>query len=353
MTGSGTGPPGPQQYPKSRPESRRSEAGHFLGDGVPAPPARDGIPVTAIVGPTAVGKTALAIRLADEFAVEVVSADSRQVYRYMDIGTAKPTAQERLRVKHHLVDIVDPDEPFTLAQYQQMAYAAINDIHGRQRLPLLVGGTGLYVKAVLEGLSIPRVEPDARLREALLMEAANKGYQALHGRLREVDPVAAERIDARNVRRVVRALEVCYLLGQPISSIQRATPPPYRVLRIGLTMARERLYERIDERVQRMMAAGLVEEVRSLVARGYGYSLPAMSGLGYRQMGMVLRGEVSLDEAVTLIKRHTRRFVRQQANWFRTDDPAITWFDVSNADFRAVAVQIRDFLGTAHTAASI
>ena len=285
-------------------------------------------PVIALVGPTAVGKTALALRLASEFALEVVSADSRQVYRYMDIGTAKPTAQEQALVRHHLIDVVRPDEPFTLAQYQQMAYAAIHDIQGRQRLPLLVGGTGLYVKAVLEGLSIPHVEPNAHLREELLNEAATRGYQALHDRLRQVDPVAAERIDARNVRRVVRALEVCYLLGQPISSVQRAAPPPYRILRVGLTMPRELLYQRIDERVEQMLAAGLVEEVRSLVARGYHYSLPAMSGLGYRQMGMYLRGEVSLDEAVLLIKRHTRRFVRQQSNWFRSDDPAIQWFDV-------------------------
>ena len=304
-------------------------------------------PLIALVGPTAVGKTALAIRLADEFVVEVVSADSRQVYRHMDIGTAKPTVQERRRVAHHLVDVVNPDEPFTLAQYQQAAYAAIDDVHRRQRLPLLVGGTGLYVKAVLEGLSIPHVEPDPSLREALLAEAETKGCQALHDRLRDVDPVAAERIDARNVRRVVRALEVCYLLKQPISSVQHATPPPYRVLRIGLMMPREQLYRRIDERVEQMMAAGLVEEVRALVARGYGYSLPAMSGLGYRQIGMSLRGEVSLEEAVALIKRHSRRFVRQQANWFRADEPAIIWFDVSDSAFGAVAAQIRTFLSNA------
>jgi len=302
-------------------------------------------PVVALVGPTAVGKTALAIRLADEFALEVVSADSRQVYRHMDIGTAKPTSEERHRVAHHLIDVVDPDERFTLAQYQQAAYAAIDGVHRRRKLPLLVGGTGLYVRAVLEGLSIPHVEPDPSLREQLLAEAESKGYQALHDRLRDLDPVAAEHIDARNVRRVIRALEVCYLLRQPISSVQRAAPPPYRVLRIGLMMPREQLYRRIDERVGRMREAGLVEEVRALVARGYDYALPAMSGLGYRQVGMYLRGEISLDEAVVLIKRHTRRFVRQQANWFRADDPAISWFDVSKAGFRAVPEQLASFLG--------
>jgi tRNA dimethylallyltransferase len=364
MTWSAVGPPLTRAQLRSRLASSRTEVGRRLGDAATASHRRrsaphraqgqadDRLPVMAIVGPTAVGKTALAMRLSDEFALEVVSADSRQVYRYMDIGTAKPTAQERRRVKHHLVDVVDPDEPFTLAQYQEMAYTAIDDIHSRKRLPLLVGGTGLYVKAVLEGLSIPRVEPDARLREALLTEAANKGYQALHNRLRQVDPVAAERIDARNVRRVVRALEVCYLLGQPISSVQRAAPPPYRVLRIGLTMPREQLYQRIDERVEHMLAAGLVEEVCALVARGYGYSLPAMSGLGYRQIGMYVRGEVSLDEATTLMKRYTRRFVRQQANWFRLDDPSILWFDVSASVFETISARVRDFLDSAYAVAS-
>jgi len=306
--------------------------------------AMHGRPLVAIVGPTAVGKTALALRLADELPVEVVSADSRQVYRYMDIGTAKPTVEERLRVRHHLLDVVEPDETFTLAQYQELAYAAIDDIQRRGRLPLLVGGTGLYVKAVLEGLSIPRVKPDHRLREQLYAEAAAKGYETLHRRLHELDPVAAERIDARNVRRVVRALEVCYLVGKPISSLQRASPPPYRILRIGLTMPRHLLYRRIDERVERMLAAGLVEEVRSLVERGYDYHLPAMSGLGYRQIGMYLRGEVSLEEAVALIKRQTRRFVRQQANWFRKDDPSIVWFDASNPIFEDILARIKAFL---------
>ena len=301
-------------------------------------------PLIAIVGPTAVGKTALALRLADELSVEVVSADSRQVYRYMDIGTAKPTAQERQRVKHHLLDIVDPDESFTLVQYQQLAYAAIDDVQHRGRIPLLVGGTGLYVKAVLEGLSIPHVEPDQELREQLYAEAEAEGYEVLHNRLRELDPVAAERIDARNVRRVVRALEVCYRAGKPVSSLQNVSPPPYHILRIGLTTPRDQLYQLIDERVDRMLAAGLVEEVRSLVQRGYGYDLPAMSGLGYRQIGMYLRGEASLEEAVALIKRHTRRFVRQQANWFRADDPQIEWFDVSKAAFEAVLARLQGFL---------
>jgi len=284
------------------------------------------------------------MRLAEKLPVEVVCADSRQVYRHMDIGTAKPTAQEFERVPHHLLNIVEPDEPFTLAQYQELAYAAIDDIHRRGRLPLLVGGTGLYVRSVLEGLEIPRAEPDPGLRERLCAEAAEKGHEALHRRLREVDPVAAERIDARNVRRVVRALEVNYLVGRPISDLQRASPPPYQVLRIGLSMPRYLLYQKIDERVDRMLASGLVDEVRSLVAHGYRYDLPAMTGLGYRQVGMYLRGDVSLGEAVTLIKRYTRRFVRQQANWFREDEPSVVWFDVSSEASEAVLARIEGFL---------
>jgi tRNA dimethylallyltransferase len=303
-----------------------------------------GRPLIAIVGPTAVGKTALALQLADVLPVELVSADSRQIYRYMDIGTAKPALHERERVRHHLLDVADPDQPLTLAQYQEHANAAIDDIQRRDRIPLLVGGTGLYVRAVLEGLHIPRVEPDPDLRERLYAQAQAEGHEALHRRLRERDPAAAERIDARNVRRVVRALEVCDRLGKPISEVQKASPPPYRILRIGLTMPRPLLYKRIDQRIERMVAAGLVQEVRSLVARGYGYDLPAMSGLGYRQIGMYLRGELSLQEAVALIKRHTRRFVRQQANWFREDDRRIVWFDASKPVFEAVLARIRSFL---------
>ena len=301
-------------------------------------------PLVAVVGPTAVGKTALAMRLAGALPVEVVSADSRQVYRRMDIGTAKPTLQERERVPHHLLDVVEPNQPFTLVQYQELAGAAIDAVHRRGCIPLLVGGTGLYVRAVLEGLHIPQVEPDPDLRARLLAEATSEGYAALHQRLRELDPAAAERIDARNVRRVVRALEVCYHVGRPISSLQRASPPPYSILRVGLRMSRERLYRRIDERVEHMIEAGLVEEVRSLVERGYSYDLPAMSGLGYREIGAYLRGEITLPQAVTQVQWHTHRFVRQQATWFRADDASIAWCEASPHVAEAVLARIRGFL---------
>jgi len=301
----------------------------------------------AIVGPTAVGKSELALRLAEEFGGEIISADSRQIYRGLDIGTAKPTAEERRRVPHHLLDVVDPDEVLTLAQYQELAYAAIDDILARSKVPFLVGGTGLYIKAVVEGWSIPRVPPNEKLREELYRLAELEGPEALHARLRKVDPVAAARIDPRNVRRVVRALEVYAETGRPISELQRRSPPPYRTLQIGLTMEREELYRRIDARVERMIERGLVEEVRGLIERGYGLDLPAMSGLGYREIGLYLKGEIGLEEAIRLIKRNTRRFVRHQYNWFRLDDPHIHWFDALSEPYDQIRQLVASFLSAA------
>ncbi len=301
-------------------------------------------PLIAIVGPTAVGKTALAVRLCQEFDGEVISADSRQVYRGIDIGTAKPTPEERQQAPHHLIDVVDPDEEFTLAEFQACAYAAIDDVLRRGRLPFLVGGTGQYVRAVLEGWTVPRVPPNWPLRQELHRQAEELGPEALHARLAEVDPQAARKIDSRNVRRVIRALEVYQATGVPISHWQRRQPPPYRVLRIGLTMPRHELYHCIDARVDHMMEAGLLEEVRRLVEQGYGWDLPAMSGLGYAQLGRYLRGEVSLEEAVRLIKHDTRRFVRHQYNWFRLNDPLIHWFDVRTDPFEPICALIRRFL---------
>ena len=299
-----------------------------------------------IVGPTAVGKTALALALAEELGGEIVSADSRQVYRYMDIGTDKPTPAQRRRVPHHLIDVVEPDQPFTLAQYQEMAYAAINGILARGKLPFLVGGSGLYVKAVVEGWRIPRVEPKKELREELYRQAEESGYEALHSRLRELDPIAARDIDPRNVRRVVRALEVVLSTGQPFSRLRGKSPPPYRILQIGLTLERRELYRRIDERVERMMRQGLVDEVRGLMERGYGLHLPSMSGLGYREIGLYLQGQLSLEEAVRLIKRNTRRFVRHQYNWFSLKDPHIHWFQAKEGVYERVKAFILAWLSS-------
>ena len=279
------------------------------------------------MGPTAAGKTALSIDLAEAAGGEIVSADSRQIYRGMDIGTAKVTAEERARVPHHLLDVVTPDQVLSLAEYQALAYAAIADIHARGRLPFLVGGTGQYIQAVVEGWSIPAVAPHPELRAELEAKASAEGAEALHGWLAALDPAAAARIDYRNVRRVIRALEVCLVTGQPITELQRKNPPPFDILQIGVTRPRPELYGRIDARVDQMMAAGLLDEVRRLDAAGYAWELPAMTGLGYRQIGEFLRAEVSLDEAIARIKQGTRRFVQQQYNWFRLADPAINWFD--------------------------
>lgn len=293
-----------------------------------------------IVGPTAAGKTALSLALGQRLGGEVISADSRQIYRYMNIGTAKATPAERALAPHHLIDIVNPDEELTLAHYQALATAAIEDIWRRGRLPMLVGGTGLYIRAVVEGWTVPEVPPDAALRAALEREAALSGYEALHARLAAVDPLAAARIDARNVRRVIRALEVQQHTGAPISSLQRREPPDYGLLMLGLTLPRPALYARIDARVEAMLAQGLLEEVRWLRAQGYGDDLPSMSGLGYRQMAQHLRGEISLEEAVALIKRHTRRFVRQQYNWFRLADERIRWLDAAHLDLPEIEAHL-------------
>lgn len=298
-----------------------------------------------IVGPTAVGKTALAVRLGKVLGGEVVSADSRQVYRGMDIGTAKPKAEERAQTPHHLIDIRDPDKPLSLAEYQALAYQAIDDLSARGRLPMLVGGTGQYVHAIVEGWGIPAVPPDETLRAELYAEAEAAGYEALHARLRTLDPVAAKRIDPRNVRRVVRALEVCLVAGRPISKLQHKSSPPYRILQIGLTRPRLVLYQRADDRVDAMIAAGLVDEVRRLVEAGYGWHLPAMSSLGYREIRVHLRGEISLKEAIQRIKRETRRFIRQQYNWFRLSDPHTHWFDLEATALPKVKAAVTSLLG--------
>jgi tRNA dimethylallyltransferase len=299
--------------------------------------------LVVIVGPTAAGKTTLSIELAEAMGGEIVSADSRQIYRGMDIGTAKVTAAERARVPHHLLDVVPPDQVLSLAEYQALAYAAIADIQARGRLPFLVGGTGQYIQAVVEGWSIPAVAPQPELRAELEAKASAEGAEALHGWLAALDPAAAARIDYRNVRRVIRALEVCLVTGQPITELQRKNPPPFDILRIGVTRPRPELYERIDARVDQMMAAGLLDEVRRLDVAGYAWELPAMTGLGYRQIGEYLRAEVSLDEAVARIKQGTRRFVQQQYNWFRLADPALRWVDPGETQSTVVINATKEF----------
>jgi len=274
----------------------------------------------AVVGPTGMGKSQLALRLAQALEGEIVSADSRQVYRYMDIGTAKPTPQEQASVPHHLIDIVNPDEDFSLAQYQQLAYKAIEDISERQKLALLVGGSGLYVWSVLEGWEIPAVAPDPEFRRRLEEKAAGGDGDELYQELARLDPVAVQKIDPRNVRRTIRALEVHHSAKAPISQIQGREAPPFQTRIIGLTAERQELYRRIDSRVDEMIKQGLVDEVKQLIERGYDAGLPAMSGIGYKQITMFLKGELTLEDAIQQTKFETHRLARHQYSWFRLKD---------------------------------
>jgi len=281
--------------------------------------------VVAIVGPTAAGKSDLAIRLAVSLGGEVISVDSRLLYRGMDIGTAKPSVADRARVPHHLIDIADPDEMWSLARFQQAVRRAIEDVGDRGRLPILVGGTGQYMRGVLEGWA-PPPPADAQVRARLEAEARRGGAAALVRRLEQVDPASAEAIDPRNVRRVIRALEIFEATGVPASRQRGRAPPPFRALRVGWTRPRPELYARIDARIDDMIRLGLVDEVRGLLARGYARDLPSMSAIGYREIAAHLAGEITLDEAIRRMRQATRRFVRRQGNWFRADDPSIRWF---------------------------
>ncbi len=288
-------------------------------------PARSRI--VAISGPTAAGKTALGVALALRFGGEVINADSRYLYRGFDIGVAKPNSLERQGVPHHLIDIMPPDGDMSLARYQDLAMTAIAGVLARGHLPLLVGGTPLYINAVVEGWRIPRVPPDPALRAALEEEAAAFGIDALADRLRAVDPIAAAR-SGNNLRRIVRALEIHDATGAPMSAQEGKGPPPFDALEIGLIMTRERLYLAVDERVTAQIERGLVAEVRALLEQGVPETAPAMSSLGYRQLLPYLRGESSLAQAAERIRLDTHRYVRHQETWLRRN-PRLVWFDVS------------------------
>lgn len=292
-------------------------------------------PLITILGATAVGKTALSLELAEEFGGEIVGADSRQLYRGMDIGTAKPSAEEQARVPHHLIDVLPPDAQMGLATYQEMAFAAIDGILRRDRVPLLVGGSALYLRAVTEGLRIPPVAPDPSLRAELEAYAQKCGRAALHARLQDLDPEAAAGIHPNNLRRVVRALEIVQTTGRRKSDLEASSPPPYAILKIGLDLPRALLHERIDRRVEEMVANGLVEEMSALLSAGLSPDLPAFSSLGYREIAAHLAGETTLAAAVDRIQIETHRFLRRQYTWFRRM-AGIHWFDCSEAPRPAI-----------------
>jgi len=303
-----------------------------------------GKPLIIILGPTAVGKTGLAVEVAKRVGGEIISADSRQIYRLMNIGTAKPTHEQQTAVQHHLIDVVNPDENLSLAGYQKLAYAAIENIHAKGGVPLLVGGTGQYITALIEGWSIPQVAPDEALRTELESFAREQGAAALHKRLIAIDPTAAANIDYRNVRRVIRALEVCLIAGEPISELQRKQPPDYDSLHIGLTTEREQLYLQADKRVDMMMAEGFLKEVEGLLDAGYSRKLPSMSGLGYAELTSHMLDHLPLDEAIMLTKNNTHDFIRRQYTWFRGHDPGILWHNIGENNYEIIFDIVDDWL---------
>ena len=301
-------------------------------------------PLVVLLGPTAVGKPAVSLQLAQRFHGEIVGADSRQIYQRMEIGTAKPTTDEQAQVPHHLVDICAPDATLSVAEYQVLAYATIDAIHGRGRVPFLVGGTSLYVRAVVEGLQIPAVPPNPALRADLEELLATAGREALYQRLLTLDPATAAVIDAQNPRRLLRALEIVLTTGRSKVELEGANPPPYSILQVGLTRPRDELYQRIDRRVIEMIDMGLVEETKELLAAGYAPALPSMTSLGYREISAYLRGEMTLEEAITRIQLETHRFVRYQTTGFRKIK-GIQWFDLSQEGSEGSVMQtVADFL---------
>jgi tRNA dimethylallyltransferase len=286
------------------------------------------IPFVVIVGPTAVGKTEISLRVAEEVGGEIVSADSRLFYRGMDIGTAKPTSEERKRIRHHLIDIAEPDQPWSLPVYQAEAVKTIIDIHQRGQVPIVVGGTGQYIQALVEGWLPPTQPPEPRLRDVLEKWGRMIGPVELHHKLQLLDPEAAQFVDAPNIRRTIRALEVILSSGMKFSEQRKRGDPARNCLLIGLNRPRELLYARVDTRIELMIQNGLIDEARRLLERGYDVSLGSLSAIGYRQIIAYLQGEMSLSDAVLQMKRLTRRYIRQQGAWFSRDDQRIHWFEV-------------------------
>jgi len=296
----------------------------------------------ALVGPTAVGKTKLSLTIAQRYGCEIISGDSMQVYRGMDIGTAKATPEERALVPHHMIDIHDPSHPYSVAEFQERAKTLIAEIHDRGKLPFIVGGTGLYVESVCYEFQFSDAGQDESFRKEMDEFAETHGDAALHAKLEEVDPPSAARLHPNDRRRIIRALEVHRLTGKPLSAhlARQARTSPYNLCLIGLTMDREKLYRRIEERIDLMMEQGLLEEVRGLLEGGCPADAISMQGLGYKEIAAHLRGELSYDEAVSLLKRDTRRFAKRQLSWFRHMRD-IQWVDVTDdGNFSAHLAQI-------------
>lgn len=295
--------------------------------------------VAFIVGPTGVGKTSLSLEIAEALNAEIISADSRYLYRGMDIGTAKPTQEELARVPHYLVDVADINENWSLAEFHQAAVTAMDRILDKGKMPLIVGGTGQYIRALIEGWEVPARPPEPALRETLTKWSEEIGGYELHRRLVMLDPEAALLIDHRNVRRTIRALEVIFHTGELFSKQRNRKPIGFVYKMAGLNRPRVELYKRIDERIEAMIASGFVDEVRYLLDQGYSLENPPMSAIGYKEMITFLNDDCTLEESVVGIKKRTRQFVRRQANWFKNSDNRIRWFDAG----RTLGDDIIDF----------
>ncbi|OPX84294.1 MAG: tRNA dimethylallyltransferase [Pelotomaculum sp. PtaB.Bin104] len=298
-------------------------------------------PLLVITGPTATGKSEVAVRVAVQVGGEIVSADSMLVYRHMDIGTAKPTQAEMHGIPHHLISIIEPDQDYSVALFQKQARKVIAEVYRKGKLPILAGGTGLYIRSVIERYDFTGACRDEALRARLLKEAKKCGFEMFHRRLAEFDRQTAEKLHPRDVRRVIRAFEVYYLTGRPISSYQKTienSQPLYNLVIFGLTMDREALYRRIEQRVDAMIEAGLIEEVQGLLDAGYDPRLTSMQGLGYKEMVQFLAGEVSLPQAIELLKRNTRRFAKRQMTWFRRDE-RIRWVETGSVKLNSIVAQ--------------
>jgi len=296
----------------------------------------------AIVGPTASGKSDVAVELAKRIGGEVVSADSMQIYKGMNIGTAKVTQEEMRGIPHHLIDIVDPTEPFSVAEYQRLARQKIDGIASRGKIPILVGGTGLYIRSVIDKLEFPSGEVTSDVRRRLEERAEHEGGDVLYGELLQKDPAAADIVHPKNVRRVIRALEVIELTGRPFSEFHRewkSRESVYDLEMFGLTMDREKLRERVNRRVDRMIKAGLLDEVKDLVARGYERFLTSQQAIGYKELIGYLKGETALEEAVDTLKARTRQYAKRQLTWFRADS-RVRWIDVADKTAEEIADEI-------------
>ncbi|PKO07675.1 MAG: tRNA (adenosine(37)-N6)-dimethylallyltransferase MiaA [Chloroflexi bacterium HGW-Chloroflexi-3] len=302
-------------------------------------------PVIFIVGPTASGKTDLSVQLATILNTEIISADSRYFYRMMDIGTAKPDAEEMANIKHHMIDIADPDKTISVAIFKQQVTEIIANMHQETKIPIVVGGTGQYVHAILHNWEMPELKSDQQLRELLENYAEQFGKLKLYEFLQKVDPEAAKIIDFRNLRRTVRAIEVMLKTGHRFSEQRRKNASIYTQKIIGISWDRVGLYQRIDDRIDKMIENGVIEEVRRLLDFGYSSNLPSMSAIGYRELAGYVQGENTLDEAVILMKRNSRTYVRRQANWFKANDPNIVWFEGDELDSRKVIEYIQSESG--------